>query len=73
MLIDLFLLPLEGYDIVLGTQWLRTLGVINWDFTQLRMNLQLQAKRVTLQGSSKPSNRFVSMACLEKITNKKPG
>ncbi|KAK0572903.1 hypothetical protein LWI29_000220 [Acer saccharum] len=26
--IDFYLLPLEGYDIVLGTQWLRTLGPI---------------------------------------------
>ena len=26
--IDFFILPMEGYDMVLGTQWLRTLGLI---------------------------------------------
>jgi len=26
--VDFYLLPLEGYDMVLGAQWLRTLGMI---------------------------------------------
>ncbi|KAJ0078243.1 hypothetical protein Patl1_36813 [Pistacia atlantica] len=32
-----FILPFEGYDVVLGTQWLRTLGPIQWDFEKLQM------------------------------------
>ena len=34
-MVDFFILPLEGYDVVLGTQWLRTLGPIEWDFETL--------------------------------------
>jgi hypothetical protein len=30
---DFFALPLAGYDVVLGTQWLATLGPILWDFS----------------------------------------
>jgi len=35
---DLFVLPLAGYDIVLGTQWLAALGPILWDFGTLTMS-----------------------------------
>jgi hypothetical protein len=36
--IDLFVIPLEGYDMVLGVQWLRTLKPILWDFAHARMS-----------------------------------
>jgi hypothetical protein len=32
--VDLFIIPLEGYDMVLGIQWLRTLGPFLWDIDQ---------------------------------------
>jgi hypothetical protein len=35
---DFFALPLAGYDVVLGTQWLATLGPILWDFSALTMS-----------------------------------
>ncbi|WVZ53447.1 hypothetical protein U9M48_004387 [Paspalum notatum var. saurae] len=34
---DIFILPLAGFDMVLGTQWLATLGPILWDFSNLTM------------------------------------
>ena len=52
--IDFYLLPLEGYEVVLGAQWLRTLGMIEWDFSKLLMRFQYGGKRISLQGMTNP-------------------
>ncbi|KAF9664736.1 hypothetical protein SADUNF_Sadunf16G0049100 [Salix dunnii] len=44
------LLELGGYGIMLGTQLLSTLGMINWDFKKLCMGLYYERKQVWLQG-----------------------
>nr|GLL22190.1 uncharacterized protein LOC109155092 [Ipomoea trifida] len=36
-LVNLFQIPLVGFDLVLGIQWLSTLGPIWWDFNSLTM------------------------------------
>ena len=46
--IDFYLLPLEGYEVVLGAQWLRTLEMIEWDFSKLLMRFQYGGKRISL-------------------------
>lgn len=35
--LNFFLLPVSGCDIVLGAEWLRSLGAILWDFSKLTM------------------------------------
>ncbi|KAI9182262.1 hypothetical protein LWI28_023696 [Acer negundo] len=57
--VDFYLLPLEGYDIVLGTQWLRTLGPIWWDFAKLQMKFKVAEADVILQGESCPADQIV--------------
>jgi hypothetical protein len=32
-------LPLEGFHVILGVQWLKSLGLIIWDFTALSVAL----------------------------------
>ena len=36
-LTDLYVLPLEGYDLILGCDWLRSLGPVVWDLSKLSM------------------------------------
>jgi hypothetical protein len=45
-----FFLALGGYDLILGTQWLCTLGPILWDFSRLSMTCFIDDHRVTWQG-----------------------
>ncbi|KAA8542515.1 hypothetical protein F0562_023667 [Nyssa sinensis] len=59
VLVDFYLLPLEGYDIVLGTQWLSTLGPILWDFAKLQMRFKIDDKEVSLQGMSVPKDQII--------------
>jgi hypothetical protein len=35
---DLFVMPLAGYDVVLGTKWLSARGPIVWDLAHRRMS-----------------------------------
>lgn len=37
---DFMILPVNGYDMVLGIQWLAKLGLILWDFGALTMQIQ---------------------------------
>ncbi|GAV77541.1 hypothetical protein CFOL_v3_21012 [Cephalotus follicularis] len=56
---DLHLLPLEGSDVVLGAQWLSTLGPILWDFSKLQMSFNIDGKEVVLQGLKIPTSMLV--------------
>ena len=47
---DLFVLPLTGFDVVLGVNWFRTLGPILWDFAVMRMCFFQQGTLIELQG-----------------------
>lgn len=47
---DTMLIDLGGCDMVLGVQWLATLGPICWDFKELLMQFDLQGQQFVLQG-----------------------
>ena len=48
---DLFVMPLAGYDLVLGTRWLGTLGPIVWDFATRSISFQQQGCTVCWSGA----------------------
>ncbi|XP_024024277.1 uncharacterized protein LOC112092413 [Morus notabilis] len=50
--VDLYVLPIWGLDVVLGMQWLRTLGPCIHDHDKLTMEFQWKGKTVRLAGSS---------------------
>ena len=51
-IMDLFVIPLEGYDMVLGVHWLRTLGPILWDSEHGSMSCWRDDHRVIWRGVS---------------------
>ncbi|XP_022683511.1 uncharacterized protein LOC111257725 [Setaria italica] len=57
--VNLFVIPLGGYELVLWCDWLRTLGPILWDFTRLSMAFWRQDHRVKWFGvNGRPSPRL---------------
>ena len=57
--VDFFLLPLEGCDAVLGTQWLRELGPFWLDFARLLMNFKWKGRDISLRGVEAPVHQVV--------------
>lgn len=49
-LTDLYILPISGTDVVLGIQWLKTLGPIVTDYASLTMQLNWNGSPVHLKG-----------------------
>ena len=53
--VDVYLLPLDNYDLILGAQWLATLGDIIWNFNKLEMSFTMQGQSYKLQGKMEGS------------------
>lgn len=68
-IIDLYTIPLEGYDMVLGCDWLRTLGPMLWDFDRLTMMFWRHDHRVMWVGTNgRPSARLEATDVRELMT-----
>nr|GEX13669.1 hypothetical protein [Tanacetum cinerariifolium] len=57
---DVMLLPLGGCDMVLGVQWLTTLGDIKWNFHTLRMEFTFKGKKITLRGTQQATLQWMN-------------
>ena len=44
---NMFSMPLGGCDVILGTQWLRTLGPILWNFVEEKTHIEGLTTRVS--------------------------
>lgn len=50
--VPLYILNIQGADVVLEVEWLRTLGSIISDFAVPRMTFMIEGKPFTLQGDT---------------------
>ncbi|KAH9778847.1 hypothetical protein KPL71_007489 [Citrus sinensis] len=65
--IDLYVLPIEGPDIVLGIQWLQLLGKVSHDYAALSMEFFYNGSPVFLRGDLSLSPRPISFHQLEAL------
>ena len=49
---DVLLIPIGTCDMVLGMQWLRTLGEISWNFQETIMKFEIKGQNLCLKGVS---------------------
>ncbi|XP_062103343.1 uncharacterized protein LOC133814394 [Humulus lupulus] len=66
-LVDLYILPIWGLNVVLGMQWLQTLGPCIHDHKALTMEFQWQGAVVKLAGSSNLANHQLSFTQLRSL------
>ncbi|KAI4385591.1 hypothetical protein MLD38_003598 [Melastoma candidum] len=52
---DLYVMPLAGYDVVLGTRWLGVLGPIVWDLGCWHMSFQHRGRTISWTSVASPS------------------
>jgi hypothetical protein len=61
MNIPMIAIPMGGVDVVLGIQWLQSLGTVAFNFQELFMKFSLEGKEIELRGiTGKPSKVIIS-------------
>ncbi|XP_068638457.1 uncharacterized protein [Aristolochia californica] len=66
---EFFVIPLAGFDMVLGVKWLQTLGPILWGFSTLTMSFVLHGSQVLLQGSLVDKPHYLHSMTAEDTSN----
>jgi hypothetical protein len=66
----MFAIDMGGCDIVLGADWLRTLGPILMDFKDLTLKFNQEGHQYKFQGITVGSPEIISSYCMEKLLKK---
>ena len=64
-------IPMGGVDVVLGVQWLQSLGVIAFNFQELFMKLLWEGKEFELRGIKGKPCKIINSHSITKLLNKK--
>lgn len=57
---DVIVMPLVCCDLVLGVQWLKSLGQIVWDFNKLQMEFTIDGRKCMLRSAKPPSTKLIN-------------
>ena len=68
-MVDFYLLPLSGADLVLGVQWLKLLGPVVIDYDKLTMKFFWDGHLIHLKGDQQPSATTISPTQLHRLTS----
>jgi hypothetical protein len=63
-------IPMGGADIVLGVQWLQSLGTMDFNFQELFMKFSLEGKEIELRGITGKPSKVISSNDMKKILKK---
>lgn len=70
-LIDCYILPISGANVVLRIQWLKTLGLIVTDYASLSMKFHWIGSTIALQGISDNTVTEISPTQLKRLHDTK--
>ena len=63
-------IPMGGVDVVLGIQWLQSLGTITFNFEELFMKFYVEGKEVELRGIAGKPRKIISSNGMTKLLKK---
>jgi hypothetical protein len=67
----MIVIPMCGVDVVLGVQWLQSLGTTDFNFQELFMKFSLEGKDFELRGIIGKPNKVVSSNGMSKLLKKR--
>jgi len=63
-------IPIGGADVVLGIQWLQSLGTLDFNFQELYMKFSLEGKEFELRGITGKPDKVISSNNMTKLLKK---
>jgi hypothetical protein len=63
-------IPMGGADVVLGIQWLQSLGTVAFNFQELFMKFSLEGKEIELRGITGKLSKVISSNGMKKLLKK---